>query len=663
MSIQLSPRQIHLDFHTSGYIEGIAEDFDAKTFAKTAKEAHVSSITVFGRCHHGWMYYPSKKFPELIHPHLKNKNLMMEQVKALHASGIRAPIYITVQWDHHSAMARPEWLVRDANGAHHGSPFFEPGFYQSLCVNTSYWDFLKAHTEEVSEMLGNDLDGFFLDIVGIRPCYCAACSKEMKAKGIDISDEKAVRVFAADVLTRFKKNMTALVRKYKKDATIFYNAGHVGPCTLDSAKTFTHFELESLPAGGWGYLHFPATARYARKLGADCMGMTGKFHTSWGDFHSLKNQAALEFEVFRMLSFGFAASIGDQMEPAGYLNPATYRLIKSVYGPFEEREEWARPSVPVTEAALVTSESPIVEHRIPDDILGACQMLEELAIQFDIIDESMDMGSYKLVIIPENLRPSKEFTAKLEKYVAGGGSVIACGKGLLSAENQLPAFTSAEYIGENENYPDFLIAEGALASGLEKDNEYVIYHQGLRIRAEKSKTVMQARAPYFPRKGDHFCSHRYTPSAHGKPYPAATKNGNVIYFCHPVFGQYRDNAPRWCKTLISNAIDMLLPQRLLRHDGPSTLAVSVLEQAKKKRYAIHILSYIPVRKSAAIDIVEERTVQRNVTLKTGLPKQITKAILVSGSPSTAPEKRELPVKNGAVTIPEIDGYAILELDY
>ena len=40
MSIQLSPRQVHLDFHTSEYIPGIAEDFDPGVFAKMVKEAH-----------------------------------------------------------------------------------------------------------------------------------------------------------------------------------------------------------------------------------------------------------------------------------------------------------------------------------------------------------------------------------------------------------------------------------------------------------------------------------------------------------------------------------------------------------------------------------------------------------------------------------------------
>lgn len=76
--MQLSPRQIHLDFHTSEEIPMIAADFDVKAFAATMRQADVSSVTVFARCHHGWLYYPSRAFPELIHPHLRNRNLMLE---------------------------------------------------------------------------------------------------------------------------------------------------------------------------------------------------------------------------------------------------------------------------------------------------------------------------------------------------------------------------------------------------------------------------------------------------------------------------------------------------------------------------------------------------------------------------------------------------------
>ena len=660
MSITLSPRQVHLDFHTSEYIDGIASEFNAESFAKMAKEAHISSVTVFARCHHGWMYYPSKKFPERVHPNLRNKNLLLDQVKALHDIGIRAPVYITVQWDLHSASTMPQWLIRKPGGAHEGSSFFEPGFYQSLCVNTGYADFLFEHTKELCEMLGKDLDGFFYDITSTRPCYCAACRKGMKEKGIDVRDEEAVRSFAAGVMTDFKKKMSALVRGHSSEATIFYNAGHVGPCTRDSSDAYSHFELESLPSGSWGYQHFPVTARYARKLGTDCMGMTGKFHTEWGDFHSLKNQAALEFEVFRFLSYGFASSIGDQMEPRGVLNPASYRLIGKVYEPFEKMEEWARPSIPVVEAALLTSESPLYEHKTPDDIMGASQLLEELSIQFDILDETMDITPYKLVVLSDSFRPSALYETKLKKYIESGGSVIAVNKAMLGADNKFPGLFGVEYAGENENYPDFIIADGNLAKGLEPDNEYVIYRQGLHISAPEDKTVLWARAPYFPRKGDHFCSHRYTPSAQGGTYPAAVKNGQLIYFSHPLFGQYRHNAPRWCKTLVSNAIDALLPQRLVRHNGPSTLTTSILEQKDKKRYTLHLLSYIPVRKSATIDIIEERTMLRDIKFELNLPKSIVKAMVIS---SPGAEPMEIPVKDGFIAIPEIDGYAIVSLEY
>ncbi|MEG0767413.1 MAG: beta-galactosidase trimerization domain-containing protein, partial [Clostridia bacterium] len=503
----------------------------------------------------------SKRFPELVHPNLCRRNLLIEQVRALHAVGIKAPVYITVQWDYHSATTHPEWLIRKRDGAHEGDAFTEPGFYQSLCVNTGYADFLKAQTLEVIELLGNELDGLFFDIVGIRPCLCAACRAEMKANGVDAADDTAVHAFAKFVMDRFKRDMTALVREHNSQCTIFYNAGHVGPCTRESKEAYSHFELESLPSGGWGYLHFPVTARYARKLGLDCMGMTGKFHTSWGDFHSLKNRAALEFEAFRMLAFGFACSIGDQLEPCGRLNPATYRLIGQVYARFASCEPWARPAKALTEVALLTSENPMVEHQMPESILGAAQLLDELAVQFDILDDSMPIDDYRLVLLPDDFIATEAFQEKLNAYVAAGGRVIACHRGGLNKDGAYPTCFGAEYRGETLAYPDFLLAEGALATNLEPENEYAMYRQGAQIAPCGGNVLLTARAPFFKRAGDRFCSHRYTPSAHGQPYPAALRTGDVICFAHPLFGQYRENAPHWVKQLMQNAIDLLLPER------------------------------------------------------------------------------------------------------
>ena len=100
--IDLVFRQIHLDFHTSEAIEGIGAEFDPEEFVSTLEKARVKSITCFARCHHGWIYFDTKAFPERRHPHL-TRNLLKDQIDACHARNIRVPIYITVQWDHLTA--------------------------------------------------------------------------------------------------------------------------------------------------------------------------------------------------------------------------------------------------------------------------------------------------------------------------------------------------------------------------------------------------------------------------------------------------------------------------------------------------------------------------------------------------------------------------------
>ena len=86
----------------------------------------------------------------------------------------------------------------------------------------------------------------------------------------------------------------------------------------------------------------------------------------------------------------------------------------------------------------------------------------------------------------------------------------------------------------------------------------------------------------------------------------------------------------------------------------SWFLLPLLSQPEKGRVNLHLLSYIPVRKSATIDIIEERTVVRNVKIKLNLDKKFTKARLV-------PENIILNYEDGEVEIPEVNGYAIVEL--
>ena len=338
--MELRFRQIHLDFHTSQHIAGIGSAFDPDEFADTLARARVNSVTCFARCHHGYIYYDTQKNPERRHPHL-TRNLLAEQIEACHKRGIRVPIYTTVQWDQFSAEAHPEWLAVDASGKIQGTSPYEAGFYRNLLVNSPYFTFLREHVQEILETF--PVDGFFFDIVQPLDDSSTWARQGMQELGLDPSDQQARIQYGHSVLNRFKHDMTDFVRSYSQDCTIFYNAGHISPFARTSFADYSHLELESLPSTGqWGYLHYTLTARYARTLNPETLGMTGKFHTTWGDFHSFKNPAALQFECFRMLAMTSKCSIGDQLHPDGKICQTTYDLIGPVYAEVEKKEPWCR---------------------------------------------------------------------------------------------------------------------------------------------------------------------------------------------------------------------------------------------------------------------------------------------------------------------------------
>ncbi len=651
-------RQVHLDFHTSEHIPDIGSAFDPEEFAATLKRARVNSITCFARCHHGYVYYDTKQFPERRHPHL-TRDLLREQIEACYQRGIRVPIYITVQWDRFTAEERPDWLIQTADGRIEGTPPYEAGFYRRLCLNSPYVDFLKKFTREVLETF--PVDGLFFDIVDARECSCTHCRRGMEAAHLDPSDGEARRAYARGVLHRFQGDMTAFVRRFSKNCTIFYNAGHIGPRHRALADAYTHFELESLPSGGWGYLHFPLAARYARTLGLPCLGMTGKFHTSWGDFHSFKNQAALEFECFHMLALNAQCSIGDQLHPDGRICPTTYALIGKVYESVAAKEPWCRAARPVTEIAVLTPEE-FEAGGQPDAALGAVRILQEGRHQFDVVDSEADFSAYRLLVLPDAIPVNEALARKLETYVAEGGAVIASHRSGLDPTGQRFASEAfgVDFIGEAPFSPDFLVPRGAMAEGLSEE-AYVMYLRGLEVCPRSdAETLAQVSVPYFNRTFQHFCSHRHTPSSREIGYPGIVRRGQVVYLAHPVFTQYHANAPLWCKHVVLNAVALLLPDLLLRVEAPSTVLATVNAQDAENRWVVHLLHYIPERRGRDFDVLEDVIPLYDVPVALRAPRPVAEVRRV-------PEDAALPCETGdgyvRFTVPKIAGHCMLAVQF
>ena len=625
---QLPFRQIHLDFHTSELLENVGEEFDPVEFAQTLQAAHVNSVTLFARCHHGMLYYDSKLHPECVHPGLADKNLLHKQIAACRAVGIRTPIYTTVQWDYHTAKRHSNWISINAEGkaiAQGGKTTqapFDAGFYETLCLNTEYRAYLRAHLQELMQEF-DPVDGLFLDIVFPVDCACPACVQKMLAQGLDPTDSEVRLAFSQQSIDAWQAETTAMLRAIKPDMTIFYNRGHVGIPHRAAAESFSHFELESLPSGFWGYLHFPCTVRYARTLGKEYLAQTGKFHTMWGDFCSYKNKAALEFECFNMLALGAKCLIGDQLEPCGRLTPAVYELVGGVYAQIEEKEPWCENVIPVVEIGLFTPEefASAGNNTVPVALQGAVRMLQECALQFDILDSHSDFAPYKLLILPDEIQVNAAFAQKLEQYLANGGKVIATGKsGLLPDESafaldlgavleQQPTdlYGNPIYASKavQNNYVQYILPHGEIGQGL-PETWHVMYLRGVNVSAApQAETLAALYASVFDRDYRHFCSHRQSPRSEQVQQPGILRKGNAIYFSSPVFLQYHHKAPLWCKTLMRNAIAMLLGTPLVTHNGPSTVLTALNDQSAHSRRILHLLHYIPERRCEVMDIIED----------------------------------------------------------
>jgi len=674
---ELRFRQVHLDFHTSEAIEGIGAAFSPEAFAATLERAHVNSINIFARGHHGWIYYDSERFPEQRHPHLTS-DLLGQQLQACHRHGITAPIYVSVQIDNHLADRHPEWRVREADGRLQGAGPYDAGFGKLLCLNSPYVsDWLEPFVQEILERF--EVDGMWFDIVDARDCSCAYCKAGMLAGGIDPCDKRQRMGYAQAVLERFMARMTTLVHARVPDALIFYNAGHVGPRHRGMLPNFTHLELESLPSG-WGYPHYAITQRYARTLGIVNVGMTGKFHTLWGDFSSYKNPAALQYECFRMLALASKCCVGDQLLPSGALDPTTYELLEPVYASVEAKEPWCHGVEPRVEIGVITPEAfdETVNRREMDlgSIMGCNRMLEEGGYQFDIIDGEGDLSAYRLLILPDKVPVGGALRDKLDAYLAAGGALIASFASGMNREQSAFALDALGVRLTGEGPRD---AEGHLARGRIYRNydfaeyvrprselgadlpcvEHVAYLRGMQIAADDDTVVLADIVPtHFDRSYQHWCSHRQAPSCGVASQPAITQRDRVIYFSSPVFKQYSYQAPRWCRELVLAAVRRILPDPLVElRNAPTGLLATLNRQPAEARDILHLLYYVPERRGEAFDVIEDIVPLHDVGVSVRCDRVVS-------SVRTVPEGEALDFEqtDGCVsfTLPRLVGHQMIE---
>jgi hypothetical protein len=405
-------------------------------------------------------------------------------------------------------------------------------------------------------------------------------------------------------------------------------------------------------------MHFPTTVRYARGLGLPTLGMTGKFHVTWGHFSSFKAQPALEYESFVAVANTSAVSIGDQLHPRGELCPETYDRIGRVYRHVRDLEPWLERAEAVTEIAVFNTEA--IEARgigLDPSLTGAVRTLTECAAQFDVVDGETDWSRYRALLLPDTVTLDVPLAEKLSGYLAGGGSVLATHRsGLARGRDEfgIPEWP-VRYHGVPERVPDFILAGPALAECL-PGVPWVCYETGLLVEPEPGAGVLaETWEPYFSRAWDHFCSHFHSPVDAKSAFPSAVRRDRCIYLSHPHFASYDRHGAFEDARIVRNALELLVPDPLVLTDAPSTCHVTLTRQPSAARWMAHLLHYIPERRCAERDVVREVIPLHTVELSVKLPHAPAECYL-------APSREPLPVSweggYARVTVPEVRGYAV-----
>ncbi len=657
---RLPSRQVHLDFHTSEFMENVGGQFDKKQFQAALREGHINSITVFGKCHHGYHYFPTAV--GTAHPGLApGRDLAGEMMDACHEIGVYAPLYLTLGWSVLDAEQHPEWIARARDGSCL-STVYDFGAspdtprpncsWIHLCSAGGYRDYLYAMTEEVCERYKR-LDGVFFDIVFCYDaCYCPDCLRGMRQAGLDPDSEADARAYY-----RMQKKITldglrSIILKKHPDASVFFNSGGAEIDKPEWHYASTHFEMEDLPTAWGGYDKMPMRARYFAGLGKDYLGMTGKFHRSWGEFGGYKTPEALKFECAAMLANGARISVGDQLPPSGRMDPDTYRNIGKAFSYAQQIEEYCFDTAETAKLGIMVS----TDSKRNEDI---AKLILDCQIDFDVVHCTADLDKFDTVILPDNYRLNPEQGHDFDAYVRKGGKVLMLGgSGLKENEDAFAFDTGLTYLGKSDCDVDYF----QLAAQTEEDivsSPILCYTSGYRVEGEGS-VLARIKEPVFNRTYGKYCSHCNTPYKDDfAAYPAAILCGNVLYAAHPLAELYADYGVTYHRRYFKWLLRQLYRADAVEVAMPSQARIHFVKREQQRQYVLHLMYASPVQRGCT-SVLEDFPTLYNTPVRLRVSEQPQKILLV-------PQNTELPftVEDGVCTlnVPEITGHQMLVVSY
>ncbi len=623
--------QIHLDFHTAEQVGEVGGSFDAAEFAQRLRDAHVDHVNLFAKCHHGWSYYPTDV--GVTHPGL-SFDLFGAQIEACRDAGLITGAYYTVGWSARDLDRNPEWAAAYRDGTpqainvdHGAAPTDRrpPTSWIYLCPDGPYLRLMVSQVREIADRYSPD--GFFFDICAAVPCFCARCRSGMATERVNLDDTGAVEAYnqrrwegALDALGNAAQIGSGARWIFFNGTTVLHGDDRHLPTSTSGLALFnTHQELEDLPTTWGGYDKLPLRARYFHGLGWDLVAMSGKFHTSWGEFGGYKSQRALEYEARLMIANGARCNFGDQLHPNGRLDDQTYELLGSVYRSVRGLSEFIDGARPDSRLVICLSES-------EDDDQGVSRALLEAHREFVVVQPTeLDPERHTAVVLAGSLPRREE--DELVRYGADGGRILALGDAAWCWSEAMAAETfgirEARMVPADGDYSSFGGGElEELGSGLVYN-----YDPGLRYELARGAEVLaRIHDALFDRTYERYCSHQNAPPREqATGYAAVHRYGRHLVAAHALGRLYLRHGAEIHRRLLWALFSAIEPRPVIEVSHlPPGGRVTVMHQAGRHRTLVHALYALPASRGSAV-IVDDVVPITGVTARLRLTREVVAA--------------------------------------
>jgi hypothetical protein len=412
--------------------------------------------------------------------------------------------------------------------------------------------------------------------------------------------------------------------------------------------------LEDLPTTWAGYDVFPLRAKYFSNEGRPMTGMSGKFHTSWGEFGGFKYPNALKYEAASMMAFGANVNFGDQLHPSGQIDPETYNKIGVAYKYVEEIEKYSVGGKQKARTGLWMVFDNNVE-------IAANLLLLETHTNYVVVNNMEDWSDMEVIVLPSKPSLTAKDVKRFQQYLNGGGKLIVLGEGAMKTDGQgFVLDIGGEYLGEGSYDVDYTVVSDALSKDV-VSTPFLNYIPAIKINPDAGAQVLaHIREPYFSRTKAHYTSHRNTPyRLENAAHPAIYQKGNIAVIATPLDRMYKQYGAQIHRELFENVLNRMLTKPLVTADLPSSGRVNLLHFPEKDRYVVHLLYASPVQRGIA-QVIDDLIPIRNTEVTVNVEQSVKKAYLIPG-------KKELKLENNgagiSVLIPEFTCHTAVVFEY